>query len=63
VAPRGVLRFLQRLTVGKKLVPSTATATTSSSLFSQGKVGCLFDGVWQLPTYRSVVVSPDRVTR
>jgi multiple sugar transport system substrate-binding protein len=45
--------FLQRLTVGK-LMPSTATATTSSSLFSQGKVGFLFDGVWQLPTYRTV---------
>jgi multiple sugar transport system substrate-binding protein len=46
--------FLQRLTVGKRLMPSTATATTSSSLFSQGKVGFLFDGVWQLPTYRTV---------
>jgi multiple sugar transport system substrate-binding protein len=35
-------------------MPSTATATTSSTLFSQGKVGFLFDGVWQLPTYRTV---------
>lgn len=44
--------FLQQLT--KNLMPRTATATTSSSLFSQGKVGFLFDGVWQLPTYRDV---------
>ena len=27
---------------------------TSSTLFSQGKVGFLFDGVWQIPTYRDV---------
>jgi multiple sugar transport system substrate-binding protein len=27
---------------------------TSSTLFSQGKVGFLFDGVWQLPTYSGV---------
>ncbi len=46
--------FLQSLTGSQKLMPSTATATTSSSLFSQGKVGFLFDGVWQLPTYRTV---------
>jgi multiple sugar transport system substrate-binding protein len=46
--------FLQRLTVKQKLMPSTATATTASSLFSQSKVGFLFDGVWQLPTYRTV---------
>lgn len=47
--------FMQSLTTGSKaLMPKTATATTSSSLFSQGKVGFLFDGVWQLPTYRDV---------
>jgi len=46
--------FLQQLTGSKGLMPRTATATTSSSLFSQGKVGFLFDGVWQLPTYRDV---------
>jgi len=46
--------FLQRLTVGEHLMPSTATATTSTTLFSQGKVGFLFEGVWQLPTYRTV---------
>jgi multiple sugar transport system substrate-binding protein len=46
--------FLQSLTGSQKLMPSTATATTTSSLFSQGKVGFLFEGVWQLPTYRTV---------
>jgi multiple sugar transport system substrate-binding protein len=45
--------FLQKLT-GDKLMPSTANNVTSSTLFSQGKVGFLFDGVWQLPTYRGV---------
>jgi multiple sugar transport system substrate-binding protein len=46
--------FMQSLTQGQKLMPSTATATTSSTLFSQGKVGFLFDGEWQIPTYRDV---------
>lgn len=46
--------FMQSLTGSEALMPSTATATTSSSLFSQGQVGFLFDGVWQLPTYRTV---------
>ncbi len=46
--------FLQSLTGSQKLMPRNATATTSSSLFSQGRVGFLFDGVWQIPTYRGV---------
>jgi multiple sugar transport system substrate-binding protein len=46
--------FMQSLTQGQKLMPSNATATTSSTLFSQGKVGFLFDGVWQIPTYRGI---------
>jgi multiple sugar transport system substrate-binding protein len=46
--------FMQSLTQGQKLMPSNATATTSSTLFSQGKVGFLFDGEWQIPTYRDV---------
>lgn len=46
--------FMQRLTGKERLMPRTATATTSSSLFSQGKVGFLFDGEWQIPTYRGV---------
>ena len=46
--------FLQSLTGSQKLMPSTATATTTTTLFSQGKAGFLFEGVWQLPTYRTV---------
>ena len=46
--------FMQSLTGTEELMPSNATATTSSTLFSQGKVGFLFDGVWQLPTYRGI---------
>ncbi|MGY1785929.1 extracellular solute-binding protein [Geodermatophilus sp. SYSU D00698] len=46
--------FLQGLTGELGLLPSTATATTASTLFSQGRVGFLFDGVWQIPTYREV---------
>jgi multiple sugar transport system substrate-binding protein len=46
--------FLQELTGGKKLMPGNATSTTVSTLFGQGKVGFLFDGVWQIPTYTGV---------
>jgi multiple sugar transport system substrate-binding protein len=45
--------FMQRLTT-QKLMPANSTATTSSTLFSQGRVGFLFDGVWQIPTYRGI---------
>jgi multiple sugar transport system substrate-binding protein len=46
--------FLQNLTVGQRLMPSNSTATTSSTLFGQSRVVFLFDGVWQIPTYRGV---------
>jgi multiple sugar transport system substrate-binding protein len=46
--------FLQSLTGDAALLPRTATNVTSSTLFSQGRVGFLFDGVWQLPTYRGI---------
>jgi multiple sugar transport system substrate-binding protein len=46
--------FMQELTVRKKLMPGNATITTVSTLFGQGKVGFLFDGVWQIPTYKGV---------
>ena len=46
--------FMQSLTGSEKLMPSNATATTSSTLFSQGRAGFLFDGVWQLPTYSGI---------
>lgn len=46
--------FMQSLTQETALLPANATATTSSTLFSQGRVGFLFDGVWQIPTYRDI---------
>ena len=46
--------FMQDLTGDQGLMPKNATATTSSTLFSQGRVGFLFDGVWQIPTYRDI---------
>jgi multiple sugar transport system substrate-binding protein len=46
--------LMQQLTVGQKLMPSSATATTVSTLFGQGQVGFLFDGVWQIPTYQGI---------
>ncbi len=46
--------FLQSLTGKLGLMPSSSTSTTASTLFSQGKVGFLFDGEWQIPTYRGV---------
>ncbi|MDX6298918.1 MAG: multiple sugar transport system substrate-binding protein [Nocardioidaceae bacterium] len=45
--------FLRELT-SKKLMPANSTSTTATTLFSQGKVGFLFDGEWQIPTYRGV---------
>jgi len=46
--------FMQQLTVGQKLMPGNSTSTTATTLFSGGKVGFLFDGEWQIPTYRGV---------
>jgi len=46
--------FMQELTVRQKLMPGNSTSTTATTLFSQGKVGFLFDGEWQIPTYRGV---------
>ncbi len=46
--------FMQSLTKELGLMPANATNVTSSTLFSQGKVGFLFDGEWQIPTYRGV---------
>jgi multiple sugar transport system substrate-binding protein len=54
-AMKETFAFMQSLTHGSRaLMPSTATSTTTTTLFSQGKVGFLFDGVWQIPTYRPV---------
>jgi multiple sugar transport system substrate-binding protein len=49
--------FMQTLTKGQKLMPANSTSTTATTLFSQGKVGFLFDGEWQIPTYRGVKLS------
>lgn len=46
--------FMQSLTGKLGLMPGNAAPTTVSQLFSQGKVGFLFDGEWQIPTYRGV---------
>ncbi len=46
--------FMQTLTGSSHLMPSNATDATVSTLFGQGSVGFLFDGVWQIPTYRTI---------
>jgi multiple sugar transport system substrate-binding protein len=46
--------FMQTLTGKSGLMPRNATSTTTSTLFSSGKSGFLFDGEWQIPTYRGV---------
>jgi multiple sugar transport system substrate-binding protein len=46
--------FIQTLSGGQALMPSSATPASVTSLFSQGKVGFLFEGEWQIPTYRGV---------
>jgi multiple sugar transport system substrate-binding protein len=46
--------FLQLLTGKLGLLPANATASTTSTLFSQGQVSSIFDGEWQIPTYRGV---------
>jgi multiple sugar transport system substrate-binding protein len=46
--------FLQTLTVKSGLMPANATATTATTLFSGGRAGFLFDGEWQIPTYRGI---------
>jgi multiple sugar transport system substrate-binding protein len=46
--------FMQSLTGKLGLLPANATASTTSTLFSQGQVSSIFDGEWQIPTYRGV---------
>ena len=50
--------FMQSLTGSERLMPANATSTTTSTLFGQGNVGFLFEGEWQIPTYRGVAL-PD----
>jgi multiple sugar transport system substrate-binding protein len=37
-------------------MPGNATSTTAGTLFGQAAVGFLFDGVWQLPTYKGTTL-------
>jgi multiple sugar transport system substrate-binding protein len=45
--------FIQSLTKGG-LMPGNLASSGVTSLFSSGKSGFLFDGEWQIPTYRGV---------
>jgi multiple sugar transport system substrate-binding protein len=46
--------FMQSLTGPLGLMPGNAADATVTTLFGGGKVGFLFDGEWQIPTYRGV---------
>ena len=46
--------FMQSLTGPLGLMPGNAADATVTTLFSEGKAGFLFDGEWQIPTYRGV---------
>ena len=48
--------FMQSLTGSERLMPANATSTTVATLFGQGNVGFLFEGEWQIPTYRGVTL-------
>jgi multiple sugar transport system substrate-binding protein len=50
--------FMQSLTGPLGLMPGNSADATTATLFSGGKAGFLFDGEWQIPTYRTVVL-PD----
>jgi multiple sugar transport system substrate-binding protein len=45
--------FLRSLTSGG-LMPGSLTGAGANALFSTGKAGFLFDGEWQIPSYRLV---------
>lgn len=45
--------FMQSLT-GPGLMPSSLNGSGANALFSTGKAGFLFDGEWQIPSYRLV---------
>ncbi|MCL2552337.1 MAG: extracellular solute-binding protein [Actinomycetia bacterium] len=45
--------FLRSLTSGG-LMPGSLTGAGANALFSTGKAGFLFDGEWQIPSYRQV---------
>ncbi|MCX4418236.1 extracellular solute-binding protein [Streptomyces mirabilis] len=52
-AMQETVAFMQSLT-GPNLMPKNLTGAGANALFSTGKAGFLFDGEWQIPTYRAV---------
>ncbi|MFF0464524.1 extracellular solute-binding protein [Streptomyces mexicanus] len=52
-AVQETIAFMQRLT-GGGLMPGNLNGSGANALFSTGKAGFLFDGEWQIPSYRQV---------
>jgi multiple sugar transport system substrate-binding protein len=52
-AMQETVSFMQSLT-GPGLMPKNLTGAGANALFSTGKSGFLFDGEWQIPSYRAV---------
>lgn len=52
-AMQETVAFMQSLT-GPNLMPKNLTGAGANALFSTGKSGFLFDGEWQIPSYRAV---------
>ncbi|MEW2293278.1 extracellular solute-binding protein [Streptomyces sp. NPDC006743] len=52
-AMRETFAFMRSLTAGG-LMPSSLNGSGANALFSTGKAGFLFDGEWQIPSYRMV---------
>ncbi len=48
------LAFMQSLTGELGLMPGDASPPTVNTLYASGKVGFLFEGEWQIPTYRDI---------
>jgi multiple sugar transport system substrate-binding protein len=57
-AMEATFAFMQSLTGELELMPGNATPATASTLFGQGNAGFLFDGEWQIPSYRGITL-PD----
>ncbi|MEV7686760.1 extracellular solute-binding protein [Streptomyces bungoensis] len=52
-AVQETVAFMQSLT-GGDLMPGNLNGSGANALFSTGKAGFLFDGEWQIPSYRQV---------
>lgn len=48
-----VLEYQRELMLTRKLMPSDIDGNGVNQMFATGKVGLLFDGEWQLPTYQA----------